>query len=118
MSVYVSKFNETWTVFHDDLGHTGEVNPSDIGYILNEDGSHNHNFVSVTCPECGAYSIHPVGGGAQPPLVQEMFVRIAQTDGCACPADLPGGLPIQLTAGHVKTHCEQMDGAGRWQVTV
>jgi hypothetical protein len=118
MSVYVSKFGEQWTVYHDDLDHTGDVSPTQITYILNPDGSHNHNFINVSCTQCNAVSTHPVGGGAQPPLVQEMFVRIAQMDGCACPADLPGGLPIELTTGHVKTHCEQMDGAGRWQVTI
>jgi hypothetical protein len=121
MSVYVSDFNPgdgTWTVIHDEAGHAGSIQPADVTYIQSLDGSHNHNFAAITCPVCGAVSTQPVGGGAQPALVQEMFVYLADHDGCPCPADLPSGLPLQLTGGHVKQHCEQMDGVGRWQVAV
>src|SRR5215813_8782924 len=118
MSIYVTVFGDKWTVFHDEMNHGGDIDPTEVQYVLNMDGSHNHEYAAVKCPACDLVTIHPVGGGAQPPLVQEMFVRLAQSDGCQCAADLPGGLPIQLTAGHVKQHCEQMDGEGRWQVGV
>ena len=119
MSIFISDFSDPWTVTHDDApggAHTGTVDPASVTFIQNMDGTSNHNFVSLTCPVCGASSTHPVGGGAQPPLVQEMFARIAQRDGCPCPADYASGLPLQLTLGHTKQHVMQMDGPDRWQV--
>ena len=121
MTVYVSEFNNadgTWTVTDNAHGHTGSIQPSAVSYDTMPDGTHNHSVANVTCPVCGSSSGHPVGGGAYPASVQQMFVYLANNDGCPCPADLDPVLPPQLAAGHVKTHCEQMDGPGRWQVSV
>jgi hypothetical protein len=118
MSVYVSDFSTTpWTVIHDEAGHTGTIDPTTIQHPTNTDGTPNPDFLIIVCPVCQSSSTHPVGGGAQPPLVQELFVRHALASGCPCDADMAAGLPPELIAGHIKQHCESIDGAGRWQVT-
>jgi hypothetical protein len=79
----------------------------------------------VDCSICGSSSTHPVGGGAQPPLVQELFVHLALREGCPCPAPFaasrtgppPDDADVIAAHDHVKAHCEEMDGEGRWQVT-
>jgi hypothetical protein len=58
-----------------------------------------------------------VGGGAQPPLVQEMFVHMAETDGCPCPEGLQRDQAHATAVEHVKQHAVEMDGEGRWQYT-
>jgi len=120
MSVYVTDFSITpWTVVHDDApggAHEGTVDPTTILHTTNMDGTPNDLFIVVECPVCGATSTHPVGGGAQPPLVQEMFIRVAMRDGC-CGGTLTKAAPVQAAHDHVKEHTEAMDGEGRWQVT-
>ena len=120
MSIFVSDFSaDPWTVTHDDArggAHEGTVPSTDITHASGIDGNPNFQSINVTCPVCGASSSHPVGGGAQPPLVQEMFVRVVMRDGCPCPANYAAGRPFQLTLSHVRTHTLQQDGDGRWQV--
>jgi len=130
VSVYISNFDNpdgTWTVVHDDAAsgsHTGQVQPTDVVRAINMDGSPNENFATLTCPVCGDTSTHPVGGGAQPPLVQELFVRLALREDCPCPQitnlKMVGRATKDATQAahdHVKEHAEAMDGEGRWQVT-
>lgn len=118
MSVFVSNFapgDGTWIVVHDELGHSGSIQPTDVVHTLNMDGSHNHNYASVTCPVCGAVSTHPVGGGAQPALVQQMFVTMCQTAGCPC-GQIAEADPDGLGESHVRLQVNRMDGEGRWQL--
>lgn len=117
MSVYISEFTSPteWTVTHDDAGHTGTLDPSTITYVTNIDGSHNHSFLSVTCPVCQAVSTHPVGGGAQPVQVQQMFVNKVTVDGCPCEQVLSED-PDALGTSHVRLLVNRMDGPGRWQL--
>jgi hypothetical protein len=130
MSVYIADFNPNgstteWLVIHDDApggAHSGTIDPTTIVRTTNMDGTPNENFATITCPVCDSVSTHPVGGGAQPPLVQELFIRLAMQDGCVCPDKFTvvgrAGADLATTAhDHVKAHCEAMDGAGRWQVT-
>lgn len=119
MSVRPIKFNADGSVevVFDEMGHSGTIPAAEIKHPDNMDGTPNHNFIVLACPDgCGANSTHPVGGGAAAPEVQRMFVNHAQAGGCPCAAELAGGLPDPLTEGHVKAHCEAMDGEGRWQV--
>jgi hypothetical protein len=122
MSVFVSDFQSAapaWVVTHDDVPdgtHGGSIQPTDVTYTTNPDGSHNHQFASVTCPVCGSVSTHPVGGGAQPALVQQMFVEISLREGCPCNAPMALGAARAVAEDHVKHHCEEMDGIGRWQL--
>jgi hypothetical protein len=117
MSVFVSDFSGAeWVVTHDDLGHSGSIQPTDVVYTTNIDGSTNHNFASVTCPVCGAVSTHPVGGGAQPPLVQQMFVTMCQTGGCPC-GQVVADDADALGESHVRLLVNRMDGPGRYALT-
>jgi hypothetical protein len=124
MSVFVSDFHppgnpNNWTVTHDDApggAHAGAMRESEITHALDIDGSPNHQMASVVCPECGSVSMHPVGGGAQPPLVQELFVRLVLRDDCPCPDAFSAGGTFDLAKEHVKVHTEEMDGPGRWQM--
>ena len=114
MSVYVNDF-DTWTVVHDEMGHTGTIDPASIVHTRNMDNSENHNFLVVTCPVCQAVSTHPVGGGAQPLSVQQMFVTKAQTDGCPC-GQVAAEDPNALAQSHVRLQVNRMDGPGRYQL--
>ena len=124
MSVYISNFDNadgTWTVTHDDAPdghHSGQIQPTDVVRARNMDDSLNENFATVVCPVCGSASTHPVGGGAQPPLVQEMFIHLTMRDGCCAVGfrGAPRAVNYQDAHDHVKEHAEAMDGEGRWQV--
>ena len=116
MSVFVSDFSGSeWLVVHDELGHTGSIQPTDVTYTTNLDGSANHNFASVTCPVCGAVSTHPVGGGAQPESVQQMFVTMCQTNSCPC-GQVAATDADALGESHVRLQVNRMDGPMRWQL--
>jgi hypothetical protein len=126
MSVFISDFT-TWTCVHDDApggSHQDTINPTTITYTTGMDGQPNHLFATINCPVCDSVSTHPVGGGAQPPLVQELFIHLALRDGCTCETGFAGARSTPYSAAdvtaahnHVKVHTEEMDGEGRWQVT-
>lgn len=116
MSVFVSDFT-TWTVVHDDAfggAHSGTLDPVSITHPLKIDGTLDHSFLLVTCPVCAAVSTHPVGGGAQPLLVQQLFVNRITTNGCACGVVAAGN--ANVADAHAHLNCARMDGAERWQV--
>lgn len=101
-------------VVYDEQGHSGTIPAAEVKWATNIDGSDSHNFIVLACPDgCGATSTHPVGGGAAPAEVQEMFVRKVDRDGCACPE---GVMATTATVDHVKGLVEAMDGPDRWQV--
>ena len=122
MSVFVSDFKSVpgqWQVVHDDAPdgpHSGSVTPTSVTFTTNPDGSQNPRFLTVTCPVCGAVSTHPIGGGAQPASVQEMFIRNAVRAGCPCGTKWPAGRVFLLTLAHIRIHANAMDGTGRFQV--
>jgi hypothetical protein len=60
-------------------------------------------------------STWPVGGGADAPMGQEMFVRKVNLEGCACP-DVAQPDPPTAAIDHVKQLVTDMDGAERWQL--
>jgi hypothetical protein len=101
-------------VVYDEQGHAGTIPAAEVRWATNNDGlSHNHNFIVLACPDgCGASSIHPVGGGAAPVEVQQMFVHKTGREGCAC-----GNVEASSTAvpeAHVRLNCSRMDGPDRW----
>jgi hypothetical protein len=118
VSIYVSDFKAAggWTVVHEEAAHQGTIQPTDVVFSKTPDGTPDFRMLLVTCPVCQAVSTHPVGGGAVPPQVQEMFLRtlLRPTD-CPC-GNLPAGRPLLLTIAHLKTHADQMDHTGRWIV--
>jgi len=106
-------------VIFDETGHEGTIMLADINFTTNIDGTENHNFIVLNCPDgCGASSTHPVGGGAAPYEVQEMFVHKIDIQGCACgevPARSSRAAADTTAIDHVKELVEAMDGPGRWQ---
>jgi hypothetical protein len=117
MSIYVSEFTSPteWTISHDDAGHGGSIDPATVQHPLRIDGTPDHNYALVTCPVCGAVSTHPVGGGAAPESVQQMFVVMAQTNGCPC-GQVAATDADALGESHVRLQVNRMDGPGRWQL--
>lgn len=101
-------------VVYDELGHTGTIPAAEIVWTQGIDSTDNHNFIVLNCPDgCSASSTHPVGGGAAPVEVQQMFVEKTQRDGCACGACDPGdktGVP----EAHVRLNVSRMDGPERY----
>ena len=102
-------------VVYDELGHSGTIAVIDVVWSLNLDGSHNHNYIVLNCPDgCGAASTHPVSGGAAPAEVQTMFVHKATHAACACGRIEAGN--ANLAEAHMHLQCDRMDGPDRWQV--
>jgi hypothetical protein len=108
-----------WQVTHDDArggAHEGTIAPASVVHPPNVDSTDNHDFLIVTCPVCQSVSTHPAGGGAQAPSVQQMFVTVAQSDGCPCD-QVDAADPDGLAASHVRLQVNRMDGPGHWQLT-
>jgi len=123
MSVFISDFKPAgggWTAIHDDApggSHGGPLAATDVSFGTLPDGSTDYRSASITCPfpGCGSVSTHPVGGGAQPRSVQELFIRMVIRLGCPCGAFTAGKTPI-LTILHLKGHVQVLEGAQRWVV--
>jgi len=118
MSLRPVQFNPDGSidVVFDEMGHSGTIPAAEIKWTTGIDGSPQHNYIILNCPDgCGGSSTHPVGGGADAPNVQQMFVNKTDLDGCACgqvtSADATG-----LGESHVRLNCNRMDGPGRWQL--
>jgi len=122
MSVYISDFKPGapggWTVVHDDAsggGHTAPITATTITFGPQIDGTSDFRTAVITCPVCGSVSCHPIGGGAQPRSVQEMYVRMVIRLGCPCGAFAAGKSAV-LTILHLKQHVVALEGTGRWQI--
>ena len=102
-------------VVYDEGGHSGTIPADQIQWSQGIDGSHDHNFIVLSCPDgCGATTTHPVGGGAAPTEVQQMFILKVQREGCAC-GNVEAGNE-NLADAHAHLNCARMDGDGRWVV--
>ena len=101
-------------VIYDELGHSGTIPAAEVRWTTNMDGSDNHNFIVLNCPDgCGDSSSWPVGGGADAPNAQRMFVEKTKRDGCACGQCAPGDADA-LCESHVRLNVNRQDGPGRW----
>ena len=99
---------------YDELGHSGTIPAAEVVWAKNMDGTDNHNAIILNCPDgCGASSTHPVGGGAAPLQVQQMFVGKVQREGCAC-GKVASTDTNSLGESHVHLSVNKTDGAGRW----
>ena len=105
-----------WTYLHDDapeaLGgpHGGPIDSSLVVYADDPiTVGPDFNSIQVPCPYpgCGSASWHPVGGGAAPREVQELFVRLGVRD---------RALSVDAAIADARARCERMDFVGRWQV--
>jgi len=118
MSVRPIQFNADGSIdcVFDEMGHSGTIPAAEVRWSLNMDGSHNHNFIVLNCPDgCGASSTHPIGGGAAPADVQQMFVNKIQREGCTC-GQITATDPDALGESHARLQVNRMDGPGRWQL--
>lgn len=116
MSVRPVLFHEDGSidVVYDEQGHSGTIPAAEVQWATNMDGSHSHSFIVLNCPDgCGATSRHPVGGGAAPADVQQMFVRKTQREGCAC-GQVAATDTDALGESHVRLNVNRQDGPGRW----
>jgi len=101
-------------VIYDEAGHSGVIPAAEVRWTTAIDGSDDHNYIVLACPDgCGATSTHPVGGGADGHNVQEMFVRKVNLEGCACPV-VDVADPPETAVAHVKELVTAMDGSDRW----
>ena len=110
MSVKITNF-ETWDYVHDEGGHGGTLDPATATYGTNIDGSDNLNVVIVPCPECGAVSCWPPGGGADALLGQMLHVMVglaAQPVARGAPRDTAS------VVEDVKQRVIATDGIDRW----
>jgi len=118
MSVRPTNFlpNGDVEVIYDELGHSGTIPAAEIRWTTDISGAENHNYIVLECPDgCGASSTHPVGGGAAPAEVQQMFVHKTDHEGCAC-GQVTGTDTTALGESHVRLNVNRMDGPGRWQL--
>src|SRR5262252_3165816 len=82
-------------VVYDELGHSGTIPAAEIRWTQDIQGQDSHNYSVLNCPDgCGASSTHPVGGGADAPNVQQMFVHKTEREGCAC-GNPPGQINLE-----------------------
>jgi len=118
MSVRPIQFNPDGSIeaVYDELGHSGTIPAAEIRWTTGIDGAENHSYIVLQCPDgCGASSTHPVGGGADAPHVQQMFVHKTDHDGCAC-GQVAATDSATLGESHVRLNVNRMDGPGRWQL--
>lgn len=102
-------------VITDESGHSGTIPAAEVQWATNTDGSHSHSMIVLVCPDgCGTTSTHPVGGGAAPTEVQQMFVNKTQQAGCAC-GNVEAGNET-LADAHAHLNCARMDGPERWRI--
>ena len=116
MSVRPVLFHESGDidVVFDEAGHSGTIPATEVQWTTNVDGSHNHNFIVLMCPDgCGATSTWPVGGGADATMGQQMFVQKTQREGCPC-GHVAATDTDNLGESHVRLNVNRMDGPGRW----
>jgi hypothetical protein len=117
MSIRPINFNPDGSidVHFDELGHMGNILANEVRWATDPITGDNHNYIILACPDgCGSTSTWPVGGGADAPMGQEMFVRKVDLEGCAC-----GQVPArssQDAIDHVKELVTAMDGEERWQL--
>jgi len=118
MSVRPVAFNADGSIemVYDEQGHSGTIPAAAVLWATKIDGTDSHQFIVLACPDgCGATSTHPVGGGAAPAEVQEMFVHKVEHDGCACGQVEPGRTDA-TPAAHTRLNVNRMDGPGRWKL--
>jgi hypothetical protein len=105
------------TVNHDEAGHGGAVAFADLVFARNPDGTVNPDFLVVPCPVagCGALSVHPVGGGAAPAMVQKLFLRVVSRRAAALGIPL-GQRTFAAIKARVKARVLATDSADRWRL--
>lgn len=105
-----SSTNGNVQVWHDEGQHGATVTLADLKVAKTPDGRPNYRFTSLTCPVCGAVSLHPASGGCDPEQVQRLFARLI----LANPA-----IPARTWTGakkYLKQLVTELDGEDRWRL--
>lgn len=97
-------------VWHDEGQHGATVTLADLKPGRNPDGRPNYRFTSLSCPVCGAVSLHPASGGCDPEQVQRLFAHLVLANP-AIPARTWTAAKVAL-----KQLVEDMDGPERWRL--
>lgn len=107
------------TVVHDDapVPHGGAVAFAEVRFGRAPDGSVDPETLELGCPVCGAGSCHPLGGGADPPRVQKLFLRIwlrrAALPALAIPASQRTFVGVK---GIYRTRLAAREGLAHWRL--
>lgn len=100
---------------HEELSHGGVVAFAAVRFGRDEAGGVNVDVLEVACPVCGALSVHPVGGGADPARIQLLFLRTIRRRRAIL------GLPVAVgtlagAKAFVRNRVEAQDGPTRWRL--
>lgn len=116
MAIRPTKFNADGSVdvWHDELGHGGTLQASDLAWARGADGTPNTDYAVVPCPfaGCTSHSVHPISGGCDPRRVQFLFALAHRRRLLA--AD-PTTTWAQVKT-FVRNRVAAMDGLPRWQI--
>lgn len=116
MSIHpLSYANGIYEIWHDEKDHGGQISAEQVNFATDAaDGSEIYKIIGLYCPDDGDSSWHPIGGGAAPEEVQQMFAQVISTQGCPCGL-IQGPIPLRFAQAHVKKHADAMDGRGRYR---
>jgi len=118
MSIRPISYNEDTKIYrmlHEEESHEFDILLTDLQHTVKLDGSPNHDLIVVPCLVCSnTFSTHPVGGGADPLNIQQLFVNKITETGCAC-GNVEAGNE-NLADAHAHLSCARMDGTERWQI--
>ncbi len=98
---------------HQEAGHEATVPASKVQFPAGPNGQPDVRFLTIEC-SCGAVTLHPVGGGADPERVQHLFARKYLAD-----TTHPVLTPLktwEAAKGKAKELAEATDGPGRWRL--
>jgi hypothetical protein len=126
MSVRITSFAAAagrYSVWHDELNHGGDVDPTTIVFATNPDGSTNRDVVGIACPSCPGVSFHPVAGGADADGIERLFAyllmsRVNLPAAVAAALGVPAAPPRSWADAKaiVKAAVTRIEGPGRWRL--
>lgn len=100
MAVRPIKFNSNGSIdiYHDEYNHGGIIQPTDLRYAKNQDGTENKDVILMRCPVpgCDSFSLHPSSGGCDPENVKRLFEL-----------NIPSGLTLADVQAAKITHIEE-----------
>jgi hypothetical protein len=104
-------------VWHDEGGHGGAVAFAAVRFGQKDDGTPNPEALELTCPVCGALSVHPTGGGAAPGAVQKLFVRtLVRRAALPALAIPPAQRTLPALLLRLRAVVDRLDGPGHFRL--
>lgn len=110
MSIRPTAFHNdgTFTVVHDDPGYgcIGTVKLADLEHAIHPLGHADPFWLVIHCPKGDGTTLHPASGGADPEMVQELFIRKEQQKKLST---------WEEAKAVIKAHCEAHGEGHRWK---